>query len=439
MLKELIQPAMKTAVDSAVSSPANSAERVLLFSSIGHALMHMMTAFYAVIVLTLAAVWNLPVESLLELYAPAAVLLGVMSLPAGWASDRFGAPVMMVVMFAGMGLSSIACGLVPTGDTLALSIALCGIGSFAAIYHSVGIGWVIRTAKEQGHAMGVNGLWGSAGLALYGIVPGVLITLASWRAAFIVPGLICIAMAFVTAWNFRTGRIGDRPMPATPGVTAGRAEFWRVFSVLSVTMALEGVIWQAVMFGSALVFETRFSDEIAALRDRFASWGMITQTVLWVGLATSLIYVVSGLGQYAMGRRIIDRYPLKTTYVVASALQVVAMLGLAMGNGYVALAGAIFSALLSAAAGPVENIMIARYTPSKYHGLGFGAKFVVAFGASPLAILLISWIRSATGNLDLLFLGLAGTSLLITAVALLLPSERGRSTAIAVPQAAPAE
>ena len=88
-------------------------KRVLVFSSIGHALMHMMTAFYAVIVLTLAIAWELPPESLLELYAPAAILLGVMSLPAGWASDRFGAPLMMVVMFAGLGLSSIACGLVP--------------------------------------------------------------------------------------------------------------------------------------------------------------------------------------------------------------------------------------------------------------------------------------------------------------------------------------
>jgi MFS transporter, FSR family, fosmidomycin resistance protein len=405
--REAYTAAMKTAAD-----------RILLFSSIGHALMHLMTAFYAVIVLTLAAVWRLPVESLLELYAPATVLLGVMSLPAGWASDRFGAPVMMVVMFVGMGLSSIACGLVPAGDTLALSIALCGIGAFGAIYHSVGIGWVIRTAREQGHAMGVNGLWGSAGLALYGVVPGVLITLVSWRAAFIVPGVICLAMGAIVAWQAAAGRIGDRPMPATPGITAGRAEFWRVFSVLSVTMALEGVIWQAVMFGSALVFETRFQ----------------TKSVLWVGLATSMIYVVSGLAQYALGRRIIDRYPLKNTYVAASALQMIAMLGLAMGNGYVALAGAIFSAVLSAAAGPVENILIARYTPSKYHGLGFGAKFVVAFGASPLAILLIAWIHKATGNLDLLFLGLAGASIVITAVALLLPGER--SAPLAVPQPA---
>ena len=418
---------------------ADSAHRVLLLSSIGHGLMHLMTAFYAVIVLTLAAVWKLPVESLLELYAPATVLLGIMSLPAGWASDRFGAPVMMVVMFAGMGLSSIACGLVPTGDTLALSIALCGIGSFAAIYHSVGIGWVIRTAKEQGHAMGVNGLWGSAGLALYGVVPGVLITVASWRAAFIVPGVICLGMAVIVAWQMAAGRISDRPMPATPGVTAGRAKFWRVFSVLSVTMALEGVIWQAVMFGSALVFESRFSDQIAGLREGLASWGLVTQTVLWVGLATSMIYIVSGFAQYAMGRRIIDRYPLKTTYVLASALQVVAMLGLAIGNGYVALAGAIFSAVLSAAAGPVENILIARYTPSKYHGLGFGAKFVVAFGASPLAILAIAWIRSATGSLDLLFLALAGLSVVITLVSLLLPSgDRAEDAPLAI-EAAPAE
>lgn len=413
-------------------------QRVLLFSSIGHMLMHMMTAFYAVIVLTLAVAWDLPAEDLLRLYAPATVLLGIMSLPAGWLSDRFGAPAMMVVMFFGLGLSSIACGYVPDRDTAMLSVALCGLGIFGAFYHSVGIGWVIRTAREQGHAMGVNGLWGSAGLALYGIVPGILITLASWRAAFIVPGLVCIGVGIALLWEKRRGRIGDRPMPESHGVQLGRREFWRVFLVLSVTMALEGVIWQAVMFGAALVFETKLGPEIAALRDQLATWGFPTKTVLWVGLATSTIYVVSGFAQYALGRRVVDRYPLKTSYVLASALQIGAMIALALGNGYVALLGAIGSAVLSSVAGPVENILIARYTPSRYHGLGFGAKFVVAFGAGPLAILLIAWIRETTGSLELLFLGLAATSVVITLVALLLPGgERGRQAP--VPQAAPAE
>ena len=70
--------------------------------------------------------------------------------------------------------------------------------------------------------------------------------------------------------------------------------------------------------------------------------------------------------------------------------------------------GAIASAVLSSASGPVENILIARYTPSRYHGLGFGAKFVVALGASPLAIVLIAWVRKTTGSLELLFLGPGG-------------------------------
>jgi len=94
--------------------------------------------------------------------------------------------------------------------------------------------------------------------------------------------------------------------------------------------------------------------------------------------------------------------------------------------------------VLSSAAGPVENILIARYTPSRYHGLGFGAKFVVSLGASPLAILAIAWVQESTGNLDLLFLGLAATSVVITLVAMLLPG-RERQIPMPVPQAAPAE
>jgi hypothetical protein len=114
------------------------------------------------------------------------------------------------------------------------------------------------------------------------------------------------------------------------------------------------------------------------------------------------------------------------------------MLALAMGNGYVALGGAIVSAVLSSAAGPVENILIARYTPSRYHGLGFGAKFVVALGASPLAILLIAWVRQATGSLELLFLGLAVVAIVTTLVALLLPGSGQREDARA-PLPQPAE
>ncbi len=191
--------------------------------------MHMMTAFYAVIVLTLAVAWDLPPERLLELYAPSAVLLGVMSLPAGWASDRFGAPLMMVVMFRRPRPVVDRCGLVAKGDTFALMLALCGLGVFGAIYH-IGRHRLDHPHRQgAGPRMGVERALGQRGLALYGIVPGVLITLASWRAAFIVPGIACVAVGALLAWQIRQGKVGDRPMPAMAGVQTGRREFWRVF------------------------------------------------------------------------------------------------------------------------------------------------------------------------------------------------------------------
>ena len=35
---------------------------------------------------------------------------------------------------------------------------------------------------------------------------------------------------------------------------------------------------------------------------------------------------------------------------------------------------------------PAENMLLARYTPESRHGLVFGIKFVLAFGAAPLAV-----------------------------------------------------
>ena len=41
----------------------------LIYSAVGHALMHMFAAFYFVIVLAIEKVWLLPYEELLKLFA----------------------------------------------------------------------------------------------------------------------------------------------------------------------------------------------------------------------------------------------------------------------------------------------------------------------------------------------------------------------------------
>ena len=70
---------------------------------------------------------------------------------------------------------------------------------------------------------------------------------------------------------------------------------------------------------------------------------------------------------------------------------------------------------------PAENILLARYTPARRHGLAFGAKFVLAFGAAPLAVQLVSYVQGRTGDFFWLFVALSGCALVALMAAMRLP------------------
>jgi FSR family fosmidomycin resistance protein-like MFS transporter len=431
----------------ALTAPIAPQERAIVaYSSAGHALMHLMTAFWPFIVVSLRHAWGEPGQPLdseimlLPLWQLGSFLLGLIALPAGWASDRWSAPGMLVVMFVGMGLASIGCGLVADRDFFAMQLGLAALGFFAAIYHSVGIAWVMRNAARPGQAMGINGVAGSMGLMACGLVTGFLVNGFGWRAAFIVPGVVCVLLGLALLHHWRTGVVGDRPMPRDEGAhTPAKADLWRVFVILTFTMFVGGIVFTAVMYGIPGLVENRMAGDIAGLQSLTSGFGVDTEVVFWVGVAGSLVYGVSGLFQYFAGT-LADRYPLKTVYVLASGLQILAMLGVALLSGIGLLVAAICSAIFSAMSGPAENLLIGRYTPSKYHGLGFGAKFIVAFGAGPLAIELMRQTKARTGDLVWLFLGLAACAVLVWLAALMLPApRRSGSGASAVPKPAPAE
>ena len=438
---------MSVQSSTASSAPITNERLILGYSSMGHALMHYMAAFFPYIAVGMAASWGEPGQPLdhqvvlLPLWQLAAFLLGLVALPAGWLSDRWSAPGMIVVMFFGMGVSSIACAFVPDRNFLLLEMAMAALGAFAAIYHAVGIAWIMRNASRPGHAMGINGVFGSAGLAACGAGTGLLINLFSWRTAFLVPGIICLIMGLGLLYHWKAGKVGDRPMPATSGKGPSRGDLARVFIILTVTMFAGGVIWQAIQYGAPGLFEQRMGAEISWLQT--ITNGQLAaeakKMAFWVGLFGSAVYVASGITQYFLGG-LSDRYSLKTVYTICAFLQILAMVGLAVLPGYGVVLAAMASAIISSASGPAENLLIGRYTPTKYHGLGFGAKFIVAFGAGPVAIWLIAHLKALTGSLELLFLGLAATGVLVWLVALLLPAgDRKQGATTAAPRPVPAE
>ena len=85
--------------------------------------MHMFAAFYFVIVLSIEKTWSISYDELIALWSLGALLVGLGALPAGWLSDRWSRSTMMGIMFIGMGLSSIYCGLSPNKTHLFIGLS----------------------------------------------------------------------------------------------------------------------------------------------------------------------------------------------------------------------------------------------------------------------------------------------------------------------------
>jgi MFS family permease len=310
-----------------------------------------------------------------------------------------------------MGGAAIVCGLVD--QPTALLLGLTSIGLFAAIYHPVGIAWLVKSAEKKGKALGVNGVFGAIGVASAGLVAGTLIDLFSWRAAFIVPGAVCVATGMALWIASARGLVTEGAGDGRKHVPAARGEVFRVFVVLVLTMTVMGLLFQATQAALPKVFDLRLRD-------------LVGEGAFGVGAVVAAVYTVGGLMQ-VIGGHLADKLPLKPLYLGAFLLQVPVLLGIGLLGGMPLIVLAALTVLLSTAALPAENMLLARYTPEKHRSLAYGAKFVLAFGTAPAAIWAVSRIKEATGEFTWLFAAAALLAVVATLAAVMLPGEPKRA------------
>ena len=377
-----------------------------LFLNVGHALDHLFLLIYPTVVIAMAPEFGRSYSEMLPLSLGGFIMFGACSLPAGWLADRWSRRGMMVVFFIGIGTASVLTGLVQSTWQIAATLTLIGV--FGAIYHPVGIAMLVSGRTKVGRVLGVNGVYGNLGLAFAALVAGALAYWIHWRAAFVIPGVISIAigvgfMLLVPdpGKQARVQRAGSAPVHS-------RAVLLRVFAILLITTICGGVIFNSTTVAMPKVFDQR----LTALVD----------TTLGIGVLISIVYSIAAMAQLIVGY-FLDRYSIKAVFVPVVGLQVPLLLLAASTENYAMLAVALAMMFFVFGQVPINDAMVAAYTDEHWRARALAVRYVVSFGASATAVPLVAFMYRYSNDFSYLFLVLAVMALLIFAAAVFMPAQ----------------
>ena len=378
----------------------------IAFSNAGHTFTHLCTVLYATAVLHLPQVFGLPYGELLSLSSLGLILFGVAALPAGWLGDRWSVVGMMVIFFIGIGVGAVVTGL--AGSPMMLFVGLTAIGLFAAIYHPVGIAWIVASARKRGITLGFNAVFGNVGNSVAPVFVGAMIDFVSWRAAFIIPGILALltGVALLLAW--RRGWVSDAKTDRTPAVEApDRSAAYRVFIVLTFTMACTGFVYAGLTNTMPKLFEMGLGPELAV---------SYTEIGLFVG-------IISGIASFSsiLGGWLADRFSARAIYFVFWGLQIPLLFIITSMADLPLLVVALLVLSFNLSYSSAENMLIAHFTPIRWRAVAFGARFVLALGAAGITVILAGWIFDSRGTFDVLYVWFGIAAIAATAACLLLP------------------
>lgn len=374
-------------------SPETLSKRTLLFVNAAHALDHFVLLIYPTAVIAIAAQTGLSYAELIGLATGAFVAFGLCSLPMGWLSDRFGRRNMLAIFFLGYGLSCL--GVASASGPAAFAAWLLVLGVASAIYHPVGSTMLVNHARQLGRDLGVNAVWGNLGAASAAGVTALLAASFGWRVAFVLPGLVCLAVgvAFIALVP------GDGAPHAS---RSGKAELIPVGR----PVALLAVFAVAIIAGG-MTFNITTISLPKVLDERL---GLDLPLVLTGSLAT-LVFVFGAGAQWLMGR-LVDRYTLPALFVGLALLQPLGLVLAATTQGVPLLLGLVLTMTAIYGQVVVNDAMVARYVPAQHRAKAFSVRYFLGFTVSGFVVPMLA-VLYAQGGFGLVLGGAAVFGLVV--------------------------
>ena len=391
----------------------------MVFTCVGHFFTHFYEVMFPALAIPLMISLKMNLKDVLMLGFLMYLLYGLAALPWGMISDRFNNRITLIIFFAGTGSGAILTAFSDTRTSIMLSLAI--IGFFASIYHPAGMGLISLGMKNRGMALGINGVAGNLGMVSAPFAAGLLNWLIGWKATYLMIGALSIiwgAMLFMT-------NIDETPVHAEALENAPDSENNNIkyFLILCVIMTIAGLVYR----GNGLVLPAYLELKASFLWDFLSNINLHNITgakTAVAALLTSLIYMFGIMGQIA-GGRMADRYDLRWIYLAfhGISLPFIILMGV-LSQELLVISAAIYI-FFSLGMQPIENSLVAKYTPSRWRSTGYGIKFILVFGIGSLAVYIVGWIKE-TWNLNVVYF-FAGSmvALMVFLITILIRVSRG--------------
>lgn len=341
-----------------------------LLLNIAHTLDHLVLLVFASAVAAIAADFGLDRwEDLMPYTAGAFLMFGLGSIPSGRLGDLWGRRKAMLLFFFGIGAS---CLLVAATQTpWQMAVALTVLGSFASIYHPVGIPMLLRDTTRPGAVIGWNNMAGNLGIALAALLTGVTVSQWGWRAGFVIPGVLSLALGFLFMRLAPQEPISPAKANHPRHHQASASDTSRALIVITLAASTGSVLYNFTTNGNTELFRERLNALISDPAD--------------LGLLLATIYVIAATSQVIVGR-LTDKVALRPLYLGMVCAQVVFFVLAAQATGWWFTAAALgFMAAIFGAI-PFTDAVMVRYVDDRQRSRMTGLRIGIAFIVSSIVV-----------------------------------------------------
>lgn len=245
---------------------------------------------------------------------------------------------------------------------------------------------LVANATRLGRDVGINGVWGNLGVAASALVTGLLCEYVGWRWAFILPGLVALALGVLFAIAVRED---TRPKGKSAAAAArvSKADMRRVLIALGLTIIASSTIFNAVTVALPKL-----------LAERLADW---TQSPAQIGMWAAGAYLFGAMAQFVIGH-LLDRHSLKAVFMPVSILLApLLILGAALTGGpllivCIGIVIGIFGQVT------INDTIIGKYTSDEWRSRAYALRYFLGFTAAGVSVGLVAWIHSWGGFTTLL-------------------------------------